>query len=133
MSRIYYRDARAAVVCYDLTDKKSFEKARFWVNELHEVEALCKVYLCGTKLDLITTGEFSRMVDQHDCEDYGATVDAIVFETSSKINHNISELFQRIADDYDPKNDPDVNESCASNVDLSNVPTSGRKSCCVIS
>ena len=34
MSRIYYRGARAAIVCYDLTDRTSFERTRFWVNEL---------------------------------------------------------------------------------------------------
>ena len=38
MSRIYYRGARGAVVCYDLTDKTSFERAKFWVNELKNNE-----------------------------------------------------------------------------------------------
>ena len=66
MSRIYYRGAKAAVVCFgehivhfynvdsrsivhlpvvflllmhlDLTDQSSFERAKFWVNELKQTE-----------------------------------------------------------------------------------------------
>ncbi|XP_070387324.1 ras-related protein Rab-24-like isoform X3 [Dermacentor albipictus] len=41
MSRIYYRGAGAAIVCFDLTDRESYQKAKFWVNELrkHEEQA----------------------------------------------------------------------------------------------
>uniref|UniRef100_A0A3Q3WNT0 Uncharacterized protein n=1 Tax=Mola mola TaxID=94237 RepID=A0A3Q3WNT0_MOLML len=53
MSRIYYRGARAAIVCYDLTDSGSFQRARFWVKELQNCEEHCKIYLCGTKTDLV--------------------------------------------------------------------------------
>lgn len=38
MSRIYYRGAKGAVVCYDLTDITSFERAKFWVTELQKNE-----------------------------------------------------------------------------------------------
>ena len=47
MSRIYYRGAKAAIVCYDLTDHTSFEKAHFWVNELktnEEVETITVIF-----------------------------------------------------------------------------------------
>ena len=38
MSRIYYRSARAAIICYDVTEATSFQKVEFWVNELIEHE-----------------------------------------------------------------------------------------------
>lgn len=56
MSRIYYRGAKAAIVCFgetkhsvsvvlidlgvyiDLTDSSSFDRAKFWVNELKQTE-----------------------------------------------------------------------------------------------
>jgi Ras-related protein Rab-24 len=38
MSRIYYRGARAAVLCFDLTDRSSFDKLRFWIGELRQHE-----------------------------------------------------------------------------------------------
>lgn len=43
MSRIYYRSAVAAVLCYDLTDKSSFDRARFWVGELRLTEEVFKL------------------------------------------------------------------------------------------
>jgi Ras-related protein Rab-24 len=49
MSRIYYRSARAACVCYDITNKESFRKVKFWVDELLQNEEQCAIYLVGTK------------------------------------------------------------------------------------
>uniref|UniRef100_A0A8C8FEJ2 Ras-related protein Rab-24 n=1 Tax=Oncorhynchus tshawytscha TaxID=74940 RepID=A0A8C8FEJ2_ONCTS len=49
MSRIYYRGARAAIVCYDLTDTSSFQRARFWVKELQNCDKVTD-YLIKTQL-----------------------------------------------------------------------------------
>ncbi|GFX84862.1 ras-related protein Rab-24 [Trichonephila clavipes] len=49
IGRIYYRKSHAAVICYDLTDSDSFERAKFWVSELRKFEEKCLLYLCGTK------------------------------------------------------------------------------------
>uniref|UniRef100_V9LAP0 Ras-related protein Rab-24 n=1 Tax=Callorhinchus milii TaxID=7868 RepID=V9LAP0_CALMI len=70
MSRIYYRGARAAVVCFDLTDSSSFARAKFWVNEVQSCEEHCKIYLCGTKSDLVQSDRSLRQVDYHDVQDY---------------------------------------------------------------
>lgn len=34
MVSLYYRDAAAAIICYDLTDDKSFTSVHFWINEM---------------------------------------------------------------------------------------------------
>ena len=34
MVSLYYRDAAASIICYDLTDDKSFSSAHFWINEM---------------------------------------------------------------------------------------------------
>ncbi|XP_063086937.1 ras-related protein Rab-24 isoform X2 [Cavia porcellus] len=70
MSRIYYRGAKAAIVCYDLTDSSSFERAKFWVKELQNLEEGCQIYLCGTKSDLLEEDRRRRRVDFHDVQDY---------------------------------------------------------------
>jgi len=49
MSRIYYRSARAAVVCFDLTNKATYEKVEFWIDELLTNEENCDIYIVGTK------------------------------------------------------------------------------------
>ncbi|CAH1782749.1 unnamed protein product [Owenia fusiformis] len=100
MSRIYYRGAKAAIVCYDLTDRTSFERARFWVNELMKNEEGCKIYLCGTKKDLVISDKRTREVDYHMTTDYAEEIHAEVHETSSKTGENIFELFTKIAKDF---------------------------------
>lgn len=36
MSKIYYRDATAAVICYSICERASWEKMKFWISELRE-------------------------------------------------------------------------------------------------
>ncbi|TKC42693.1 hypothetical protein EI555_009854 [Monodon monoceros] len=100
MSRIYYRGAKAAIVCYDLTDSSSFERAKFWVKELRNLEEGCKIYLCGTKSDLLEEDRRRRRVDFHDVQDYADNIKAQLFETSSKTGQSVDELFQKVAEDY---------------------------------
>ncbi|KAF5920559.1 hypothetical protein HPG69_012040 [Diceros bicornis minor] len=100
MSRIYYRGAKAAIVCYDLTDSSSFERAKFWVKELRNLEEGCQIYLCGTKSDLLEEDRRRRRVDFHDVQDYADNIKAQLFETSSKTGQSVDELFQKVAEDY---------------------------------
>uniref|UniRef100_A0A4X2JU69 Ras-related protein Rab-24 n=1 Tax=Vombatus ursinus TaxID=29139 RepID=A0A4X2JU69_VOMUR len=100
MSRIYYRGAKAAIVCYDLTDSSSFERAKFWVKELQRSEESCQIYLCGTKSDLLEEDRRLRRVDFHDVQDYADDIKAQLFETSSKTGQSVDELFQKVAEDY---------------------------------
>ncbi|XP_038070664.1 ras-related protein Rab-24-like isoform X2 [Patiria miniata] len=106
MSRIYYRGAKAAIVCYDLTDGTSFDRAKFWVEELKRNEEFCKIYLSGNKFDLVENDKSRRQVDYHSVTDYAEELKAEVFETSSKTGHQIKELFFKIAQDYvkEPRN-----------------------------
>ena len=37
LSKIFYQDAHAAILVYDITDKKSFEQIKlYWVNQIKE-------------------------------------------------------------------------------------------------
>jgi len=100
MSRIYYRSARAAIVCFDLTKKASFAKVRFWVEELQANEKNCEIYVVGTKIDRITEDGEVRGIEQSTIENYCQTIGAPFFETSAKTGHNIDTLFFKIAQDY---------------------------------
>jgi len=54
MTRHYYQGAQAAVVCYDLTEKESWDKVRFWVKEITESRGSdCLLVLVGCKADLL--------------------------------------------------------------------------------
>lgn len=100
MSRFYYRGASAAIVCYDLTDSISFDKAQFWINELRKNEENCRIYLCGTKKDLIEDELKPRQVNDSNVSKYAAVIDAKVFETSSKTGEKVSEVFTTVAEDF---------------------------------
>ncbi|KJE94499.1 hypothetical protein CAOG_05133 [Capsaspora owczarzaki ATCC 30864] len=99
MSRIYYRGAKAAITCFDVMDPTSFERLKFWVNELRNNEEHCKLYICGTKVD-IAEGNRSGRVDVHSVSDYADEVHARYFDTSSKTGQGIQELFTAIAEDF---------------------------------
>lgn len=136
MSRIYYRSARAAIVCYDLTRKASFEKVRFWVDELLKNEPDCLIFIVGTKQDLVEDDPACRQVDEEELRHFElhATLGPVkpqYFITSSKKGLNIEELFNAIAqtavqhnlrhpttekiDSIDPTHpDPTPSRSCCS-------------------
>ena len=46
MTRMYYRGAKAAIVCYDVTDRSSLERARQWISQLQEAEPVSIVLSC---------------------------------------------------------------------------------------
>ena len=37
LAPMYYRDAMAAIVVYDITNRESFENAKKWIRELQQV------------------------------------------------------------------------------------------------
>jgi small GTP-binding protein len=54
MANLYYRDASAAILTYDITNEKSFESLNFWVEELKYKSDQEKLVLClaGNKCDM---------------------------------------------------------------------------------
>ncbi|CAB3238236.1 unnamed protein product [Arctia plantaginis] len=98
MTKIYYRGAHAAIICYEPSSVASWNRLRHWLQELRTVEEDCKVYLCGTKKDLLDSGYVSREVSQDIVATYSQGLCGH-FLTSSKTGENVDELFQKIADD----------------------------------
>lgn len=98
MTKMYYRGAHAAIICYEPSSQTSWIRLRHWLQELRTVEEDCKVYLCGTKKDLLD----SELVQREVPEDLVATYSQGLhghFLTSSKSGENVDELFQKVVDD----------------------------------
>jgi len=130
MSRIYYRSAKAALVCYDITDAQSFEKTKFWVNELLQNEEGCAIYIVGTKLDLVQEGT-PRGHSLEEIRSYAKSIGAEVFETSSKGGDGIEQLFQHIGDTYVSKSESIAKDKENGKVNPSkNEDTKQEKKCC---
>jgi len=87
---IYYRDADAALLVYDITDPDSFTKVQTWVKELRKmVGNEIVLSIAGNKSDL----DRHRVVPRQEATDYAASVGAHYAETSAKTGRGINELF----------------------------------------
>ncbi|CAF1457671.1 unnamed protein product [Rotaria sp. Silwood1] len=86
----FYRGAHGVMICFDITDYKSFSNVENW---LKEVKKYCvdktPVYLIGTKSDL----QSKRMVPYSTIKTYIDTQNLSYIETSSKANQNVENCF----------------------------------------
>ncbi|KAK5169483.1 uncharacterized protein LTR77_005459 [Saxophila tyrrhenica] len=63
ISRLYYRGAQAAILCYDVTSKKSFDDVGVWMKELKDnCGGDIIVQVVGTKADVATAQPERREV-----------------------------------------------------------------------
>lgn len=70
ISRLYYRGAHACLLCYDITDEKSFEEMAGWLKELKDNLAFGEgdggegivIHVVGTKSDIVTLDPSRRRV-----------------------------------------------------------------------
>merc|ERR1711939_1119927 len=91
----FLRGALAGIICYDITNRESFEHAAGWLEDLKKArgdEAI--VALVGNKVDL----EGQRMVSFEEAEKKAKEFGAAVFrETSAKSGMNIDLVFEDVA------------------------------------
>merc|ERR1712230_69031 len=91
----YIRDSSVAVVVYDITNRKTFEQTRKWIDDVRgERGNDVIVVLVGNKTDL---GDSKREVTTQQGEEEAKRAGAIFMETSAKLGHNVKALFRRIA------------------------------------
>ncbi|XP_076301059.1 ras-related protein Rab-24 [Lasioglossum baleicum] len=131
MTKMYYREANAAIVCFDLATAITFQRAKYWIRELRMIEENCKIYLCGTKLDLLKSNEVQAM-DMTPIENYAACIQAKFYITSSKTGENIAELFDEIVQDFIATN-PVLHERKNDIIDLNTQLSNKRYSRCCLS
>ncbi|MCP8717228.1 MAG: Rab6 family protein [Asgard group archaeon] len=109
----YIRDSHVAVICYDITNKKSFDNLDKWIKDVKlERGDDVIIVLVGNKLDLATD---KRQVSLEDVEILQNKIGARFFiETSTKANHNVKLLFKKIAQSL-PEFNQDENSEDANN------------------
>ncbi|KAI1812692.1 ras-domain-containing protein [Poronia punctata] len=113
LAPMYYRNAQAALVVYDLTKPTSLVKAKHWVAELQrQASPGIVIALVGNKLDLTNDsdsmqdggegveGEDSgdaRKISTEEAKSYAEEESLLFFETSAKTGHNVADVFTAIA------------------------------------
>ena len=114
MTSLYYRDAQAAILVYDVGNNGSFENIKFWLNELTDKvdKDTMKIYLAGNKCDL---PQEKRVISEEKAKNFANENNLKFFETSAKTGEGVSALFNEIAKDQYLKHKnyrEDNNEGC---------------------
>lgn len=95
ISEQYTRNSNTAIICYDVSDRLSFEKAKQWIVRMKREEPECKIFLTGTKCDLP-----NPVVTDQAAAEYAYIESCSHIRTSSKENLRVTELFYKIAKDH---------------------------------
>ncbi|TPX35124.1 hypothetical protein SmJEL517_g02438 [Synchytrium microbalum] len=95
LAPMYYRNAQAAIVAYDITKPASLDKAKSWVKELQrQANPNIVIALVGNKLDLEST---SRAIPTEEAQSYASEAGLLFAEASAKTGDNVMEVFTDIA------------------------------------
>lgn len=90
MAPMYYRNANAALLVFDITSHESFEAVMGWVKELQRnVEEPLVLNLVGNKTDLVA----QRQVTKDEAVQYALNIGGSYFESSALQDHGVEELF----------------------------------------
>jgi len=96
LTRMYFQDAEAALIVYDVTFRQSFENAKKWVEDLRDNANVSDILLCivGNKSD----DTANIQVQLQEAHEFAQSVKAeIIRETSAKDNAGVQELFNEVA------------------------------------
>ncbi|OAA46300.1 Small GTPase superfamily, Rab type [Metarhizium rileyi] len=90
----YIRDSSVAVVVYDISNAKSFQNTKKWIDDVRAERGNdVIIVLVGNKTDL----NEKREVTTQQGEDEAKRDNLMFMETSAKLGHNVKNLFKRIA------------------------------------
>lgn len=91
ITKTYYKDAHGAIVVFDLTNKPSFNKIKFWLKEINS-NAPRDIVICllGNKSELTS----ERNVAYEDAKDIAG--DNLYYEVSAKTGNNVSLAFEQL-------------------------------------
>ncbi|KAK2943357.1 putative GTP-binding protein ryh1 [Blattamonas nauphoetae] len=90
----YLRDAAAAVVLYDITNRASFDHIEKWVDDVRsERGSDCTVMIVGAKSDLSP----SRVVSVSEGQQKAQDLETLWSEASAKSGEHVKTLFRKVA------------------------------------
>lgn len=110
----YIRDSSVAVVVYDISNKASFANCDKWIEDVRsERGGEVVIMLVGNKTDLSD----KRQVSSEEGEAKAKKLNVLFIETSAKSNHNIKQMFRRLAEAL-PGQDAGKGPDASQNVDI---------------
>ena len=99
IAKSYYKGAHGIILMYDVTDQKSFDSIKKWLEQIKE-EAPNKVsvLLVANKIDIE-----KRIITKEDGENIAKSYNLDIYESSAKDNINVSEAFEDLAEKINAK------------------------------
>ncbi|KAJ3648406.1 hypothetical protein Zmor_020211 [Zophobas morio] len=89
----YYRDAKVALLVFEIISQPSFEKMQRWFAELKDNISPMVLCVIGNKTDL----EEQRQVTKKQAQYYAESIGASYYECSAKKGRGIREVFDDVA------------------------------------
>ena len=90
MISLYYKDAAAAIICYDLSEEKSFNSVHYWINEMinnnNSESDNFVMALAGNKADLDPA---QKKISVQTAKELAKKHNMITAETSAKTGEGI--------------------------------------------
>lgn len=99
MVSLYYKDAAAAIICYDMSDEKSFNAVYYWINEMlnnNNTDSDSFVLaLCGNKSDVDPA---LKKISFQSAAELAKKHNMILAECSAKTGEGVQQMFKKIAE-----------------------------------
>ena len=94
LTKIFYKDARVAILVYDITRKDTFEALKnYWYKEVRDNSpSNVIIVIVGNKSDLYEYEE----INEEEAKEFAESVNAIYQQTSAAQNSGINELFNMV-------------------------------------
>ncbi|KRH95219.1 GTPase Rab5/YPT51, small G protein superfamily GTPase [Pseudoloma neurophilia] len=92
LAPMYYRNANASLIVFDITSLESFSVAQNWVAQLKSEDPKMLLILIGNKCDL----DENRQVSEQEIFKYSQDNNLVYYETSAKTKFNIENVFSKI-------------------------------------
>jgi len=93
LRRLYLEGANGALLVYDMTNKKTYEKLDEWVQSFREARNDAPIILIGNKSDL----ESQIKITESEARNYANSNNMGLIITSAKTGRNVEEAFIELA------------------------------------
>ena len=124
VTKSYFQSSQGLVLVYDITDRESFEKLNFWVDNIkNNAPENAKFILVGNKCDLAN----ERQVSYEEGENYAKNLNIKFFEASARDGTNVNELFFYLANEIYQDNKLKGNNNSNNGVILRLAPSNNVK------